>query len=124
MTIYAPTKNPGDTRTRCRYVGIRNVLNAAPNIEVLEQEVVRLVDGEAVLRDLDGVNAAITGAAFALLDPRTDEPIDGQVKAAIAGALESGFADDETTMMLVYSWVRYQQAQRDAREAAQEEIMQ
>lgn len=105
MPNYAPTQNPGDTRTRCRYLGIWNPLNAAPHIDVLEQEVVRLADGEVVLKDANGFSAGLDGDAFPLLDPRTDEPLGGEATA-------------EQVMMMVYSWTRYQQHKRDERETA------
>ncbi len=115
---YAPTINPGDTRTRCRYLGVWNPLNAAPRIDILEQEVVRLADGETVLRDTNGLSAGLDGSAFTLRDPATDAPLAPEACAAIAAAIASGTATDGMAMVLVYSWTRYQQEARDAREAA------
>ncbi len=119
---YAPTTNPGDTRTRCRYLGIWNPLNAAPSIDILEQEVVRLADGETVLRDTNGITGVrLDGSAFTLRDPATDAPLAPEACAAIAAAIAAGTATDAMAMVLVYSWTRYQQEARDAREAAAQE---
>jgi len=110
---YTPTKSPGDTRTRCRYLGIWNPLNATPRIDILEQEVVRLADGEVVLKDTNGLSAGLDGSVFALRDPTTDAPLASEVCAGIAAAITAGQATDAMTMVLVYSWTRYQQEQRD-----------
>jgi hypothetical protein len=103
MNKYAPTQNPGDTRTRARYIGIWNPLVGQPTIDILEQQVVRLADGERVLADTPG----ITGIPFdpaevvELRHPETDEML-GQTTTA--GAIMAG----------VYSWCRGRQERRDA----------
>lgn len=112
MTTYAPTVNPGDTRRRARYVGIWIPLSQQAAVEVLEQDVVRLPAGEVVLRDLgpiagigviDLIDPAALGATFPVVDPATDQPT-GQT-ATVAQAFQ-----------LIHSWVRAQQAARDAQE--------
>ena len=102
MTNYAPTQNPGDTRRRTRYIGIRIPHDGPPVVEVLEQEVVRLADGERVLQDLGGftIPLADMSATYPVRDPVTDA-LTG-VEAAVSQALA-----------LIYSWTREQQLQRD-----------
>jgi hypothetical protein len=42
---YAPTVNPGDTRRRVWFMGIRNTLGSPGAVEVREEEVIRKADG-------------------------------------------------------------------------------
>ena len=116
MTVYSPTVSPGDTRRRCRYLGIRTPLDTrtdeqkaegvpapVPIVEVLEQEVIRTANGERVLEDLGAlpVGAFDPTESFPLLDPETDAPLGGDATVGQAFAI-------------IYSWVRAKQAQRDA----------
>jgi hypothetical protein len=108
MTItYAPTINPGDTRRRTRFIGIRTPLSGVPSVEVLEQDVVRLTDGERVLADLGHlpVQAFDPAQTFELRDPETDALLGSQATVG-------------QTMALIYSWVRDQQTKRDAAQGA------
>jgi hypothetical protein len=103
MTNYSPTINPGDIRRRTRYIGIRTALNTLPSIEVLEQDVILISEGEVVLRDMVG-SLPIEGfdpqETFELRNPETDE---------LTGSISSvGEA-----MALIYSWVRSKQLLRD-----------
>ena len=102
---YAPTQAPGDTRRRCRYVGIWIPHDGPPRVDVLEQEVVRLGAGEQVLADLPGFPRVLAdlSASFPVRDPATDAET-GQ-RATVAQALA-----------LIYSWTRAQQLERDAAE--------
>ena len=104
--IYAPTSNPGDTRRRTRYIGIRTPLNAAPCVEVLEQDVVRLAAGEVALEDLGNLPVGEFDPAetFQLRHPETD-------------ALLGGTATVGEAMALIYSWVRAKQIARDESQA-------
>jgi hypothetical protein len=101
-TNYAPTQTPGDTRRRCRFIGIRTPLNSVPQIEVLEQDVVRIASGEAVLADLGNLPIATfdPSETFDVRDPNTD-------------ALTGTTATVGQAMALIYSWVRKQQVARD-----------
>jgi hypothetical protein len=100
---YAPTTHPGDTRRRVRYIGIRTPLGAPPQIEILEQDVIRTAAGERVLEDLGNVPVGPfnPGQEFPLKDPQTDADLGDT--AMVADAL-----------VLIHSWVRQQQALRDA----------
>ena len=102
-TNYAPTQNPGDTRRRTRFIGIRTPLDALPQVEVLEQDVVRLPAGEVVLTDLGPCPVAPFDPAstFDLRDPSTD-------------ALTGTTATVGQALALIYSWVRKQQLARDS----------
>jgi len=102
---YAPTTQPGETRTRTRYIGIRTPHDAPPQIESLEQEVIRTATGERVLADLGNVP---TGAfdvteSFPVRDPSTD-------------AETGDTATVGQALALIYSWVRAKQLARDAAE--------
>jgi hypothetical protein len=103
MPNYAPTQNPGDTRRRTRYIGIRTPLDAVPQVEVLEQDVVRLASGEVVLADLGNcpVSPFDPAETFDVRDPGTD-------------ATTGTTATVGQAMALIYSWVRKQQLARDA----------
>jgi hypothetical protein len=103
MPNYSPTTNPGETRRRTRFIGIRTPLGATPVIEVLEQDVVRLIDGETVLKDLGNcpVAAFDPSESFPVRDPDTD------TETGDTATVGEAFA-------LVYSWVRQQQLNRDA----------
>lgn len=107
MPSYTPTTNPGDTRRRARQVLILNPLNSIPSVEFLEQDVVRVADGEKALENLGGVTVAIEGDelafSFPILDPSTDTDTGAVATTAQAFAL-------------VYSWVRAKQALRDAQQ--------
>lgn len=112
MPSYAPTVNPGDTRLRTRYVGIRVPYNAPPTVEALEQVVIKLKDGnEKVLEDLGAITGipALDQTAMlrvvALRDPVTDEVVDGQT-IRIYEAFQA-----------IYSVIRQWQLDRDAKEA-------
>lgn len=107
MTIYAPTITPGDQRRRTRFIGIRTPLGQAPQIEILEQEVVRTQAGERVLEDLGNVPVGAFDPAetFPVRDPETD------AETGQTASVGQAFA-------LIYSWVRKQQLARDAAEAA------
>lgn len=109
MTTYAPTVNPGDTRRRSRYIGIRIPHNAAPTVEVLEQDMVRLASGsEKVLEDLGAVAGipVLTPEALAVQyparNPVTDEIIPDQ------------FVTAGDAFAVVYAVVRGWQLERDA----------
>lgn len=107
MTTYAPTIATGEQRRRTRYIGIRTPLGQAPQVEVLEQEVIRTQAGERVLEDLGQVAGigALTleemATAFPLRNPETDAEIGGTATPAQA-------------LALIYSWVRSKQLARDA----------
>ena len=102
MTDYAPTVNPGDTRRRTRYIGIRTPLNVAPTVEVLEQDVIRTKTGEAVLADLGSFPTPLDLAeVFPLRNP-VDDSLTGDTATAAQA------------MALIYSWVRAKQLARDA----------
>jgi hypothetical protein len=104
MTLnYTPTQAPGDTRRRCRFIGIRTPLDSVPQIEVLEQDVVRITSGEVVLADLGLCPVAPfdLGETFDVRDPDTD-------------ALTGTTATVGQAMALIYSWVRKQQLARDS----------
>jgi hypothetical protein len=107
---YAPSTNPGDTRTRTRYIGIRTPHDAPPQIEILEQEVVRTAAGERVLADLGNVAVCAFDVteSFAVRDPSTDAEIGDT--ATVGDAL-----------VLIYSWVRAKQLARDAAEQSHAE---
>lgn len=106
---YAPTAAPGEQRRRCRYLGIRLPLGQPPQIEILEQEVVRTRDGERVLEDLGNVPVGAFDPAeeFEVRNLDTDQPV-GQT-ATVGQA-----------MALLYGWVRKQQLARDQAAAAAE----
>ncbi|MGL5362649.1 MAG: hypothetical protein ACRDBH_07195 [Bosea sp. (in: a-proteobacteria)] len=107
-TKYGPTDTPGQTRLRCRYLGIWNPLKETPRADILEQVVIRTEAGtEDVLKDLPALTVAITDLAevVAVVDPRTDEPTGA---TTTVGAIHA----------LIHSWVRHEQAKRDAAEAA------
>lgn len=114
MTTYAPTKKPGETRRRMRYLGIWTPLDTRtdeekaneisapmPVIEVLEQDAVRLADREAVLSDLGAlpVGAFDLSEVFPLRDAQ--DRLTGET---------STVADLEQRLR---SWVRQKQTQRD-----------
>jgi hypothetical protein len=99
---YTPTTTPGQTRRRTRYIGIRLPLDAAPSVEVLEQDVVRLTDGERILADLGSLPTGTFDPAetFPVRDPATD-------------ALTGDTASVGQAHALIYSWVRAKQLARD-----------
>ena len=105
MPNYSPTVNPGDERRRTRFIGIRMPLGSVYAADVLEQDVVRVAEGEKVLLDRDGfgfsMDAAELAYSFPMRDPRTDAEIPGQT-ATTAQALA-----------IIYSWVRAKQLDRD-----------
>jgi hypothetical protein len=109
MTNYAPTTAAGQFRRRCRYLGIRVPLDSAPAVEILEQDVVRLLDattgqinGEVVLRDLGTCQSGAfdPSESFEVRDPTTDATTGDT--ATVAQAFQ-----------LIYSWVRHKQTLRD-----------
>lgn len=106
VPTYAPTTTPGDQRRRTHFIGIRTPLGQVPQVEVLEQEVIRTAAGERVLEDLGqvaGVGAmtpAELATVFPLRDPETDAEIGGTATPAQA-------------LALIYSWVRAKQLARD-----------
>ena len=108
MTVpnYTPTTQPGETRRRTRYIGIRLPLDALPTVEVLEQDVVRLADAERVLADLGNLPTGSFDPAeqFPVRDPTTD-------------ALTGDTASVGQAHALIYSWVRAKQIARDEQEA-------
>ena len=111
MKTYTPTTNPGDERTRARYLGITIPLDTrlpdsedtAPSatIEILEQQVIRKKDGsESVLENLMGFNEIVDmSEEFEVINPVTDEPIGTTANVAQAFAL-------------IYSYVRKKQNAR------------
>ena len=112
MKTYAPTIDPGDERTRARYLGITIPLDTRPpgsedpapqpTIEILEQQVIRKKDGsECVLENLMGFNETVDMTEeFDILDPTTDAPIGATANVAQAFAL-------------VYSYTRKKQNARN-----------
>jgi hypothetical protein len=103
MTTYAPTVNPGDERTRCRYFGAVLPHNGLPLIQVIEESVIRRADGtEKSIADLGNLRVGVFDPAetFALRDPTTD-------------ALTGGISSVSQAFCLIYSWVRHKQTQRD-----------
>ena len=106
---YAPTTAPGEQRRRCRYLGIRTPLGQPPQIEILEQEVIRTQVGERVLEDLGNVPVGAFDPAetFPVRDPETD------AETGQTASVGQAFA-------LIYSWVRKQQLARDQAAAAAE----
>ena len=102
MTTYAPTVNPGDTRTRTRYFGARLPHDGQPEIEILEQEIIRTAAGERVLDNLGQVpvGAFDPNESYEIRNPLTDEPTGQTATVAQAYAL-------------IYSWVRSKQTARD-----------
>ncbi len=112
MTTYAPTVDPGDTRRRSRYIGIRIPHDGAPTVEVLEQDMIRLKDGaEKVLQDLGAVAGipALDAAALAVQFPARDPVTDEIIPAA--------FVTPGDAFAAVYAVVRGWQLARDAAEA-------
>jgi hypothetical protein len=101
---YAPTVNPGDTRRRTRYIGIRTNLDGY-TVEVLEQDVIRLASGtDKVLEDLGGISVAMTPAELARVIPIKNPADDSDTGEALTtGQILAG----------VYSWVREHQRLRD-----------
>lgn len=111
-TKYDPTVNPGDTRLRSRYIGIRVPPNAYPTVEVLEQTVIRTKDGvEKILEDLGAVagipvlDSAALAVQYPARNPVTDEIIPGK------------FTTPGDAFAAVYDVVRGWQLARDAKEA-------
>jgi hypothetical protein len=103
MTTYAPTANPGDERTRCRFFGAVLPHNGLPQIQVIEESVIRRADGtEKPIADLGNLRVGVFDPAetFALRDPTTD-------------ALTGQTASVSEAFALIYSWVRHKQTQRD-----------
>ena len=111
MTKYVPTLNPGDERTRARYLGITTPLDTrlpdsedpapCPSINVLEQTVIRKKDGsEAILENLMGFNVTIDAdnmaSEYPEVNPITDEPTGRMLSVA-------------ETFMAVYSFIRHRQ---------------
>jgi hypothetical protein len=114
---YAPTINPGDTRTRCRYLGFRIPLGAPVTCEALEQEVIRPIKGgERVLEDLGAVagipaldlaDPATLATIVPVIDPATNEPTG---ESTTVGAVFVG----------LFSYIHGRQLARDAAAAPQE----
>lgn len=110
-TSYAPTATPGDTRRRSRYIGIRIPHDAAPTVEVLEQDVIKLKDGtEKVLQDLGPVAGIplIAGLAIAETFPARN-PITDEI-------IPDKFVTAGDAFAVVYAVVRGWQLARDAQE--------
>lgn len=120
MKTYSPTIDPGDERTRARYLGITTPLDTrppgstdpapAPRLEVLEQQVIRKKDNsEAVLQDLGSFSVTIDQAAMATeypeVDPTTDVPTGRMLRLA-------------ETFVAVHSFIRYHQNLLNAPEPA------
>jgi hypothetical protein len=113
---YAPTINPGDTRTRCRYLGFRIPHNGPVSCEALEQEIVRTKDGERILADLGAVTGipaldladpATLATIVPVIDPATNEPTG---ESTTVGAVFVG----------LFSYIHGRQLARDAAAAPQE----
>jgi hypothetical protein len=96
---YTTTIDPGDERTRARYLGITIPLDTrlpnssepppVPTLDILEQQVIRKKDGsEAILRDLGSISVAVDlNETFDKLNPVTDEPTGQTASAAEVFAL-------------------------------------
>ena len=107
MNTYSPTINPGDERTRCRYFGAQLPNGAAPSIQVIEEQVVRRLNGtESHIADLGNLATGTFDPEemLALRDPETD-------------ALTGDSASVGQAFALIYSWVRHKQTQRDEADA-------
>jgi hypothetical protein len=104
MTEYI-ANNIGDIRRRTRYIGIEIPLNSTPKVTILEQDAVKLPQGERVIEDLKGLNFTISdfNEEFPLRNPETDELLGSNGNVAQAFAL-------------IYSWVRAKQVERDSQE--------
>jgi hypothetical protein len=111
---YSPTINPGDTRTRCRYLGFRIPHDGPVSCEALEQEIIRTKDGERVLADLgpvagiqplDLTDPATLAAVVPVIDPATNEPTG---ETTTVGAVFVG----------LFSYIHGAQLARDAAAAA------
>lgn len=99
---YAPTANPGDTRTRCYRLRINNPNGGLPDAIIYEEDVVLLADGERHLADREAFTVQVDmDEPVDLLNPLTDEPLG---KTMTAGQIQA----------TIYSWVRLQQKKRDA----------
>jgi hypothetical protein len=106
MSIYDPTINPGDERTRTRYVGIRTELGQVPLVSILRQQVIKRSDGtEKKLEDLDGPTVAFDPNEMVdMRNPETNEPLGFQVPAG-------------EIMVGVHSWVMQQLLKYDQQQA-------
>jgi hypothetical protein len=119
MTDYAPTVNPGDTRRRCRFIGIRvpldtrtnaekaaNIQAPPPQVEVLEEDVIRTAQQERVLEVLGNlpVGTFDLSETFPILNPENDGALGGNATVGQA-------------FTLIHSWVRHKQTLRDTAEA-------
>jgi hypothetical protein len=108
---YSPTVNPGDKRTRTRYIGIWIPNNGTNTLDVLEQEVIKTSDGsEEIIKDLNGLSIKLDNDAlftqYMLRNPIDDSIISGQtVTPALA-------------QQIIYSVIRGMQLSRDVAEDA------
>ena len=99
---YAPTANPGDTRTRCYRLRINNPNGGFPDAIIYEEDVVLLADGERHLGDRGAFTVPVDmQKQVDLLNPLTDQPLGVSMSA---GEIQAA----------IYSWVRLQQKKRDA----------
>jgi hypothetical protein len=102
QNTYAPTVNPGDTRTRCYRLRINNPNGSLPDAIIYEEDVVRLSDGERHLSGRGAFTVAVDmQEQVELLNPLTDQPLGVSMSA---GEIQAA----------IYSWVRLQQKKRDA----------
>ena len=101
-SIYDPTVNPGDTRTRCYRLRINNPSDAQPSVIIYEEEMIRKSSGEEKHHaDLGAFTVPFDPTTVVeRRDPITDQPL-GETKEA--GEI----------MDWVYSWTRVQQFKRD-----------
>jgi hypothetical protein len=106
LSKYAPTKNPGDERTRTRYVGITTELYQIPQIAILRQQVILQKTGkEKKLEDLDGPTVPFDDKEIIeLRNPETNELIGVQKPAG-------------EIMVGVHSWVMQQLLKYDQQQA-------
>ena len=113
---YDPTQSPGDTRTRCRFLGFRIPHDGPVSCEALEQEIVRTKDGERILSDLGAVagippldltDPATLATVVPVIDPATNIPTG---EATTIGSVFVG----------LFSYVHGAQLARDAAAVPQE----
>lgn len=109
MSKYDPTTNPGDMRTRARYVGIRTPNGATPSVEVLEEQIALAGGQELTVGQAGGIRVAIDETELArVIELRNplDDSLTGH--SLTVAEIHAG----------VYSFVRAHQELRDAAEAA------